>query len=205
MCKTNHTDPTTPALVLASASARRHELLASAGVPHQVIVSTVPETPEHQERPLNFAVRVARSKAESVAATMRSNGDTRPVLAADTIVTLEGKILGKPRDHEDARRMITLLAGREHQVVTAYCLLTTNAAVEDAVITKVRFRRLTPAQIERYLQRASWADKAGAYAIQAEAGSLVLAIEGSHSNVIGLPLCEVLERLRDLPTFRELV
>lgn len=191
-------------LVLASASARRRELLTSAGISHQVIVSSAPEDPRPGEDATSFAVRVARAKAECVAKELRQSKDLRPVLAADTVVTIDGAILGKPRDRQDAGHMIGLLAGREHRVITAYCILSPRGDSEGAATTSVIFRALDSAQIERYLDRAEWGDKAGAYAIQGEASSLVLSIRGSHSNVIGLPLCEVVEALSALPGFEDI-
>lgn len=186
-----------PSLVLASASARRSELLQSAGIAFEVIPANIDERLAPAEAPGAFARRIAREKAEAVRQHLAPH-DTRPVLAADTIVVVDGETFGKPEDRADARRMIHLLADREHEVLTAFCLLDAKHCIEQTVRTRVRFRRIDAKELERYLDRASWQDKAGAYAIQAEAGAFVRAIEGSYSNVVGLPLCETLEALVSL-------
>lgn len=194
-----------PPLVLASASERRRELLRSAGVRFEVIPSAAPEDPLPDEDAHAFATRVAQDKARWVAAGLVEGRDARPILAADTVVVVDGEILGKPCHRADAQRMIERLEGREHEVITAFCILFGQESYFGSASTRVHFRPLSAPQIERYLDRADWADKAGAYAIQGEAGSLVRSIDGSHSNVIGLPVAEVIEQLRDLPGFEELV
>lgn len=186
-----------PSLVLASASARRAELLLSAGIDFVVLPADIDETQAPTEAPRDFAARIAREKAEAVRQRL-SPDDARPVLAADTIVVVDDETFGKPVDRADAGRMIRLLADREHEVLTAFCLLATDRRVERTVSTWVRFRRIDDAGFERYLDRAAWHDKAGAYAIQAEAGAFVRTIEGSYSNVVGLPLCETLGALASL-------
>jgi len=189
-----------PALILASASARRAELLRSADVSFCVVPAKIEELLRDGESPADFAQRMAREKSTAVRRQRGAVGDLRPVLGADTIVVVDGSALGKPADRTEARSMISLLSGRAHQVITAICLLAESYEHEQSVTTDVRFRELEEPEIERYLDRAAWHDKAGAYAIQAEAGYMVHAINGSYSNVVGLPLCETVTALtRALP------
>lgn len=185
-----------PTLILASGSPRRSELLRLAGVRFEVYASDVPERSRPAEDPADYAARMALEKASCVRQLHDQAGDRRPVLAADTVVVVDGEALGKPADRGDARRMIARLSGRIHEVVTAFCALP--AAGEPhvgAATTKVLFVALEASQIERYLDRAAWQDKAGAYAIQEHAAALVRAIDGSFTNVVGLPLAEVLAAL----------
>jgi len=180
-------------LVLASASPRRRELLAQLGIPFEVVTSDVPETPAPAERPAAFAQRVARDKAAEVA--RRCPGAL--VLAADTIVAVEGVIFGKPQDRADARRMLEALAGRTHEVLTAVTLRTPAGDVEELVVgSAVEFRALTAREIEDYLDGSEPYDKAGAYAVQGEAQRFVVQVRGSYTNVVGLPMDEVRELLR---------
>jgi septum formation protein len=180
-------------LVLASQSPRRKELLEVLGVPFTVIAPQVNETPLPGERPDAYAVRVARQKGLAVAA---QHPDAR-VLASDTVVTIDGEILGKPRDKEDAVRMLAKLSGREHEVLTAVCLVdpVQQKTHEGLDRTRVWFRPMSRAQILDYLERESVLDKAGAYAIQGFASVYIPKIEGSYSNVMGLPLALVWDLL----------
>ncbi|HUI26415.1 MAG TPA: Maf family protein [Candidatus Kryptonia bacterium] len=184
----------TPSLVLASASPRRRELLAQLGLDFEVMPSDVPERPRPSETADEFAARIAREKALHVAAQRRHQW----VLAADTVVVVDGELLGKPCDRDDARRMLRLLSGRTHRVLTAVTLLAPGgASAGDVVIeTKVRFRRVRDQEIEAYLNTDEPFDKAGAYAVQGRAAEFVAAIEGSYTNVVGLPLDEVAELCR---------
>jgi len=185
-------------LILASASARRRDLLRSAGITFEVQPSDVPEDAGADESPIDFARRVARDKALQVAAQRRGRGDTRPVLGADTIVVIDDLTIGKPRDRNHARQMLERLSSRTHRVVTAVCvILADGAEVRRTVTTEVTFGALDPAEIERYLDRADWRDKAGAYAVQEHAAYMVREVRGSYTNVVGLPLCETIEALRD--------
>ncbi|HJW10723.1 MAG TPA: Maf family protein [Albitalea sp.] len=180
-------------LILASASPRRRELLAQLGVPFEVDASDVPETPRPGEHPQAFASRVARDKAAEVA---RRCPDAL-VLAADTVVVVDGVILGKPCDRSDARRMLEALSGRTHEVLTAVALIDPGHDVEDLIVrSTVEFRPLVAQEIDRYLDSAEPYDKAGAYAVQGEAQRFVLAVHGSYTNVVGLPVDEVRELLR---------
>jgi septum formation protein len=180
-------------LILASASPRRRALLAQLGVAFDVATSNVPETPRPGELPAAFAQRVARDKAAEVA--RRCPGAL--VLAADTVVVVDGAIFGKPQDRADARRMLAALSGRTHEVLTAVALRTPAGDVEELVVrSAVAFRALTTHEIDEYLDGNEPYDKAGAYALQGEAQRFVVQVRGSYTNVVGLPLDEVHELLR---------
>jgi septum formation protein len=185
--------PTVP-LILASESPRRRELLAALGVPFRVIPSGVAETPLPGEGPAHFARRAAADKGEEIAAMEPSAF----VLAADTIVVVDGRILGKPRSRSDARRMLRLLAGREHTVCTAVCLLCAERGYRDVgtETTRVRFRDLTPAEIAAYAGTGECDDKAGAYAAQGAGMLLIDRVAGSFTNVVGLPMARVVRMLQ---------
>lgn len=180
-------------LVLGSASPRRAALLREMGVAFTVCASDVPETPAPGESPAAFARRVAGEKAAAVA---RRRPDDW-VLAADTVVAIGAEILGKPRDDADAARMLGDLADRTHEVITAVALYAPGAVCVEslAVATRVTFRALSGAEIATYVATGEPADKAGAYAIQGGAGPFVTAVDGSYSNVVGLPVDEVRELL----------
>jgi septum formation protein len=183
----------TASLVLASASPRRRELLAQLGVAFDVVPSAVPEVPEPGERPEAFAQRVAREKAAEVA--RRRPGSF--VLAADTVVVVDDTILNKPRDCDDARRMLRMLSGRSHRVLTAVALVDPAGHCNELVVhSQVEFRPLSARDIEDYLDSGEPFDKAGAYAVQGLAKQFVVQVRGSLSNVIGLPLDEVAALLR---------
>ena len=180
-------------LVLASASPRRRELLTQMGVSFEVVVSNVPETPAPGEAPDAFAQRAARDKAEEVA---RRHPDAL-VLAADTVVALDGKIFGKPCDRTDARRMLQALSGRTHEVLTAVVLRAPSGAIATALVrSAVELRHLTPRDIEEYLDSDEPYDKAGAYAVQGVAQRFIVQVQGSYTNVVGLPIDEVRDLLR---------
>lgn len=187
-----------PRLVLASASPRRLELLRQAGIDPEVRPANVDETPRDGEEPLDYARRLSLEKARAIADVV---GDERPVLAADTIVIVpDGEprgtlILGKPASADEARVMLARLAGRAHQVVTAYTLLYKGGERGRAVQTAVTFRALTPAELEGYVGSDEWRDKAGGYAVQGLAAAFVRTVDGSYTNIVGLPLCEVIEDL----------
>lgn len=185
-------------LVLASASARRRQLLLAAGIAHDVVVSEVDETRLPGEEPAVFASRLAHSKAEQVARTRAAVGDTRPVLGADTIVVIDAQVIGKPADRDAARRTLLTLAGRTHEVLTAFCVLWGPRGAQELVRTRVSFKALGEAELEHYLDHAAWQDKAGAYAVQEHAAYMVRGIDGSYTNVVGLPLCETVEALQRL-------
>lgn len=184
----------TPHLILASASPRRRELLSNAGISFIVIPSSAPETMQAGETPQEYALRVAGEKALDVA---RSHPGFW-VLAADTIVEIDGQVLGKPRDEADGQRMLRLLSGRTHRVMTAFILLDGEgqARATQAVASRVTFRPLADGQIDDYLATGEPFDKAGAYAVQGLGAALVERVEGSYTNIVGLPIDEVLAALR---------
>ncbi len=181
-------------MVLASQSPRRRELLASLGLSFEVVPARIEEPAPSGERPEAYVLALARAKAREVAARV---GKEKVVLAADTVVYCAGEILGKPGGPEEARRMLRLLSGRAHQVFTAY-VIRAGEETGRVVETRVYFKGLSPAEIEAYLATAEPWDKAGAYAIQGMASYMVKRVEGSVTNVIGLPLSEVVEDLLKL-------
>ncbi len=192
--------PETP-LVLASASPRRRELLSLAGVPLEVRESRVAEEVVPGEDAENFTRRIARRKAENVAANLPAG---RFVLGADTTVVLDGEILQKPRDAADAARMLSRLSGRTHRVLTAVTVLCTGPEAREEILesSEVTFRELGPALIAGYVRTGEPLDKAGAYGVQGRAALLVRSIRGSYTNVVGLPLCETILLLERLCAFR---
>jgi septum formation protein len=185
-----------PILILASASPRRQELLRSAGISFEIIPSEVDEEWGEGETPEDYVVRLARLKAVKVGEKHK----TRWVLAADTIVVIDGKILGKPTNRREAEGMLEMLSDREHKVITGYCLLQTDSGKsrQGRVVSRVRFKELSPEEIRWYLDTGEPFDKAGAYAIQGKAAFMVKEVQGSYTNVVGLPLCEVVEALREM-------
>jgi septum formation protein len=186
-----------PDIVLASASPRRRELLERMGLALLVVPADVDETPRAGERPMDYAKRIAGSKCDAVAAT-RDPASPIPIVGADTIVVVDDRILGKPADEADARAMLTALAGRRHEVLTAYRARAGDRMVERIVTTAVSFRSLQPAELDAYLASGEWRGKAGAYAIQGIAGSFAGDLRGSVTNVIGLPVAELLADLQAL-------
>jgi len=177
-------------LILASTSPRRAELLKSIGLAFDVRSPHADETPHPGEMPADFAVRAAREKAESIECP-----DGTVVLGADTVVALEDKIFGKPSDPGEAEAMLRQLSGKQHEVMTGVCLRSAAKTVCFHVSTDVLFRVLSDQEISAYVATGDPLDKAGAYAIQGGAAGMVRRIDGSYSNVVGLPLCEVLEVL----------
>lgn len=181
-------------LILASASPRRRDLLQQAGAVFTVIPSSASEEARPGEAPEAYALRVAGEKASDVA--MRYPG--KWVLAADTIVVINKEILGKPRDEADGHRMLRLLSGRSHQVMTAFVVLNPDGQeyASRVVVSQVTFRPLSDGQIRDYLATGEPFDKAGAYAVQGIGASLIECVEGSYTNIVGLPIDEVLAVLR---------
>ena len=176
-------------LILASASPRRADLLRAAGVAFEVRVADVDETSRHGETPEEYVQRVALEKGRELSRRHRH----RAVLAADTTVVVDGEILGKPQDEADAARMLRLIAGRTHEVLTAVWLLRGDPAVElvDVVRTRVDVAPLSDAEVAWYVASGEPMGKAGAYAIQGLASRFVTRIEGSYSSVVGLPVSTV--------------
>ncbi len=184
-------------LILASSSPRRAQILRDAGLVFSIISSAVDETPIPGEAPGDLVLRLANAKAELVAA--RSVGPAI-VVAADTVVVLEGQLLGKPRSTDDARHMLEKLSGRTHSVVTGVSLIRLPDVEQRAFVetTLVHFDRLSANEITRYLATDEPHDKAGAYAIQGRAGRYIPRIEGCYYNVVGLPLARLLSELHEL-------
>ena len=196
-----------PTLILASASPRRSELLTSAGFEFEVMAANVAEDRDGADSPAGLVERLALAKATEVAGRLEAK-DEAVVLGADTIVVLggmlDGNILGKPVSEDDARQMLTALSGREHDVVTGVALVAAGGArtvtahtVTAHDVTRVVFRALTEPEIENYVRGGEPMDKAGAYAIQGTASRFVTRIEGSYSNVMGLPVALVDRLLRE--------
>jgi septum formation protein len=179
-------------LVLASASPRRLALLAQIGiVPDRIISPDIDETPLSDELPRDYARRLARAKADAVAATDAF------VLAADTVVAAGRRILPKAETGAEARRCLALLSGRRHRVITAVVLRSPDGRRGERIVQSVvAFARLTSRQIDDYLASEEWRGKAGGYAVQGRAAAFVAFLSGSYSNVVGLPLFETAQLLR---------
>ncbi|WP_112663311.1 Maf-like protein [Microvirga flavescens] len=188
-----------PQLVLASASPRRLALLQQAGIePDALLPADMDETPLKGESAKELARRLARAKAEVARKTARSREDLKDayILAADTVVLAGGRILPKAEVVDEAAACLRLLSGRAHRVYTSICLVTPKDAVRERLVeTRVRFKRLSREELERYLASGEWRGKAGGYAIQGLAGTFVVKIVGSYTNVVGLPLYETVALL----------
>jgi septum formation protein len=185
-------------LILASSSPRRLALLRQVGViPERIELPEVGETPLARELPRAYVLRIAEAKASDIAA--RPDAGRACVLAADTVVACGRRILGKATDVETAERYLRLLSGRRHRVYTGVAVIAPDGrrAVR-VVMTMVRFKRLSEPEIAAYLACGEWRDKAGGYAIQGRAEAFIPAINGSWSNVVGLPLATTLDLLRGL-------
>jgi septum formation protein len=180
-------------LVLASASPRRAELLRNAGIHFIVDPAHVPEHPVRGEQPIDYAQRLARDKAQAVFA--RRPDDV--VLGADTVVVVDDHLLEKPADANDAARMLRLLAGRTHQVITGVSLVAPGFERTEAEITNVTFSNLSDEEIAAYIKTGEPMDKAGAYGIQGVASRWTTSIQGDYFNVVGLPVARVYRLLRD--------
>lgn len=180
-------------LILASASPRRRELLEQLGVDYLCDPAAIDETPLTGEKPGDYVRRMALEKASAVA---RRHPASRQVLAADTTVVLGDDVLGKPRDHFDGLAMLARLSGRSHSVLTAVCLCGAEETQCELVETRVEFASLSREVCEAYLATDEPWDKAGCYAIQGLGGAFVRSIQGSYSNVVGLPLSETWQMLR---------
>ncbi len=183
-----------PKLVLASASPRRLSLVNQIGIePDALRAADLDETPKRGELPRALANRLARAKAEAALASLRMDEELRGafILAADTVVAVGRRILPKAEMLDEAAQCLRLLSGRNHRVHTAICLVTPKEAFRQRLIeTRVRFKRLSDQDIESYLASGEWRGKAGGYAVQGIAGSFVIKIVGSYTNVVGLPLYE---------------
>ncbi len=180
-------------LILASQSPRRKEILTAAGIPFCVRVANVVEQRFENEAPEEYVRRLARQKAEAVGC---DPGDI--VLGADTVVVLDHHVLEKPQDDDDARRMLRMLSGRDHEVYTGICLRSGKEQRLDVAVTRVRFAQLSEAEIATYIASGEPMDKAGGYAIQGLASKFIDRIEGCYFNVVGLPVALVYRYLKEL-------
>jgi len=178
-------------IILASASPRRAELLRAAGIEFDILPADVDETAHPGERPEGYVRRLAEEKARIVAARARNY----PVLAADTTVVVDGEMLAKPADDDDARRMLRALSGRAHEVITGVALLHRGRLETGVESTRVEFAAMKQAEIDWYVATGEPRDKAGAYAIQGYASRFITRIDGSYSNVVGLPIALVYQLL----------
>ena len=187
-------------VILASQSPRRRELLGLTGLPFTVRVADIDETMDPKAPPYDEVARLSREKAMAVP---RAEGDV--VIAADTIVVCDGQKLGKPTDEADAFRMLTMLSGRDHQVMTGLTVLMGDRAVTHTEVTDIHFRDLTPGEIRAYIATKEPMDKAGAYGIQGGAALFVDGLKGDYFNVVGLPVCRLAMILREfgLPIMEE--
>jgi len=182
---------------LASVSPRRHQLLKQIGVPFQVLNVAIDESVGANEGPLAYVTRLAAAKAAAGLRQSEARGSpARPVLAADTAVVIDGEILGKPLDGEDAQRMLRLLSDRTHEVLTAVALATPKGLASRVSRSEVTFRAIGAAEVRNYWDTGEPRDKAGGYAIQGYGAAFVADLRGSYSGVMGLPLYETAEFLR---------
>jgi len=181
-------------LVLASASPRRQELLQKAGIEFLVRPANILEIHRAGESPTAFAERMAKEKAQAVWETLESPS---AVLGADTVVVMGMEVLGKPADSADAARMLRLLSGREHSVITGVCLIGEGFQDVRSEITAVHFSQVNESDIAHYVSSAEPMDKAGAYAIQGTAAKWIVKVEGDYDNVVGLPVDLVKRMLRE--------
>ncbi len=199
-------------LILASTSPRRAELLRAAGYEFDTRVADVDEGVRAAENATEYVRRVSLKKAHAVAGQLTRSQERCVVLAADTSVVVDGEILGKPANRADAARMLKLLSGRSHEVLTGVCLLTvsdtnsdtTSDTAAEVASTTVWFSPLSQADLDWYLATGEWVDKAGGYGIQGFASRFIPRIDGSYSNVVGLPVATVETLLKSLkiPNFR---
>ena len=180
-------------LILASASPRRQELLKLFGVPFTVKVADIDETMDPAKSPFDEVGRVSRMKALAIS---RNEGDV--VIAADTIVVCGGTVLGKPKDEADAFRILSLLSGRDHEVMTGMTVVKGDEIVTHTEVTRIHFRELHPEEIRAYIASGEPMDKAGAYGIQGGAALFADQMEGDYYNVMGLPVCRLAMILRSL-------
>ena len=180
-------------LILASQSPRRKELLGLFGIPFAVQVADIDETIDPARPPYEEVARVSRQKAETI-----PRSDTDVVIAADTIVVCDGKILGKPADEADAFRMLRLLSGKDHQVMTGLTVLRGGTATVCTEVTNIHFRALSDKEIAAYIRTGEPMDKAGSYGIQGGAALFVEGINGDYFNGVGLPVCRLGQILREI-------
>ncbi|WP_374828903.1 Maf-like protein [Paenochrobactrum pullorum] len=194
-------------LILASGSPRRIELLAQAGItPDHIHPADIDEAPLRAEHPRSLARRLSRQKAEKAAEQLRGDESYSAsfILAADTVVAVGRRILPKAELEDEARECLRLLSGRSHKVFTGVCLIQPNGKLRQTIVeSRVRLERLTRTHLDAYLASGEWRGKAGGYAIQGLAGSFIVKLVGSYSNVVGLPLHETVSLLAsgDYPVY----
>jgi len=188
-------------LILASASPRRRELFSLISIPFEVIPPKISEELLPGESPWDHAVRLAKAKTKDVSRLFPH----RWVIGADTIVFLDKKILGKPVEKEDAKKMLQFISGRVHKVVTGYVIINEELRKEISswVESEVKIKNLSKKEIENYVATGEPMDKAGSYGIQGIGAFMVKEIKGSYTNVVGLPLCEVIDSLKDIGAITE--
>jgi septum formation protein len=180
-------------LVLASVSPRRKEILTQIGIPFESVDSGIEETAHGRLSPVELSCRIAVRKAESV----QHLYPQRWILGADTIVVLKNRIFGKPRDTRECREMLFSLSGRNHWVITEFCLVDPGGVSVhvEAVTTRVKVKKMSEGEIEAYIKTGEPFGKAGGYAIQAIGSFMIEHIKGSYTNVVGLPVCEVINAM----------
>lgn len=183
--------------ILGSSSPRRRELLKSYGIRFTVVSPHIDETPKEGERPIDFVKRAARDKLKAIIKKKRPTRDT-VILTADTIVVIGGRILQKPVNKEDAFLILKSLNNRWHRVYTAFCLFYNNRTVLRVVKSDVRFRNMSDKEIIKYIRSGEPMDKAGAYAAQGKGAAIIKEIRGSYTNVVGLPMAELIDELKRL-------
>lgn len=185
-----------PALYLASASPRRRELLAQIGLDCTQLPMDIDESVLDDESPADYVLRLAAAKAQAGWQRLLAEGlPQRPLLAADTTVTVDGEILGKPADAAEARAMLARLSGRSHEVLTGVAVCQGNRVQTALSVSRVELLPLSPAMIDGYIASGEPFDKAGAYGIQGRAATFIAHLDGSYSGVMGLPLCETAQLL----------
>ena len=185
-------------LILASASPRRRELLSLFGIPFVIRAADIDEKMDPQKPPFDEVARVSCRKAEAI-----EREETDTVIAADTIVVCDGRVLGKPHSREEAQTMLKLLSGREHQVMTGCTVLRGDRRETFTQVTTLHFRPLSDREISRYVDSGEPMDKAGAYGIQGGAALFCTGIQGDYYNVMGLPLCHLGDVLRQMGVLEE--
>lgn len=184
------------AIVLASESTRRIDILRTLGISFSIIPPDIDESKRKDESIREYVTRIAHDKASKVGKLFPEKW----VIAADTIVVSKGRVLGKPKNEKQAVDMLRRLRGRWHKVMTGYCILNVSRGItyQDVAETKVFIKDLTDEEIARYIKTSEPFDKAGSYAVQGKGGYMVKEIKGSYANVVGLPICEITEMLMTL-------
>lgn len=179
-------------IILASRSPRRSDILKSVGIPFEVVCADADETPVKGVTASELTMGLASRKLRAV---IGRTGDERLVLAADTVVCINGEILGKPKDEEDAFRMLSMLSDSWHEVYTGIAMQKDGKLIIDCDVTRVKMRKISPDEIRAYIKTKEPMDKAGSYGVQEIGGMFVQNLEGSFHNVVGLPICLVCEHL----------